>query len=92
MQPAYRDNDPVLPRRPGPSRRVAPTDDRRARFVCGFGGYSTRNRRQSGVGHLLQVRAKGTNSVKLASLDLATGHVTYLPLGWLASLGDVITW
>jgi hypothetical protein len=41
---------------------------------------------------LLQVQAKGTNSVKLASLDLATGHVTYLPSGWLASLGDVITW
>jgi len=41
---------------------------------------------------LLQVQAKGTNSVKLASLDLATGHVTYLTSGWLASLGDVITW
>jgi len=41
---------------------------------------------------LLQVQAKGTNSVKLAGLDLATGHVTYLPSGWLASLGDVITW
>ena len=27
------------------------------------------------------------NSVKLASLDLGTGHVTYLPSGWLDSLG-----
>jgi hypothetical protein len=41
---------------------------------------------------LLQIQAKGTNSLKLASLDLATGHVTYLPSAWLGFSGAVITW
>ncbi len=41
---------------------------------------------------LLQIQAQGTNSLRLASLDLATGYITYLPSGWLASMGDVITW
>jgi hypothetical protein len=32
------------------------------------------------------------NGLKLASLDLASGHVTYLPSAWLGFMGDVITW
>jgi hypothetical protein len=41
---------------------------------------------------LLQIQSKGTNGLKLASLDLASGHVTYLPSTWLGFMGDVITW
>ena len=41
---------------------------------------------------LLQIPAQGTNSLKLASLDLATGHLTYLPSAWLGLAGDGITW
>jgi hypothetical protein len=41
---------------------------------------------------LLQIQSRGTNSLKLASLDLASGHVTYLPSAWLGFMGDVITW
>jgi hypothetical protein len=41
---------------------------------------------------LLQIQAKGTNSLRLASLDLATGRITYLPSAWLGFMGDVITW
>jgi hypothetical protein len=41
---------------------------------------------------LLQIQAKGTKSLKLASLDLATGHVTSLPSAWLGFSGAVITW
>jgi len=36
---------------------------------------------------LLQIQSKGTNSLKLVSIDLATGHVTYLPSAWLGFLG-----
>jgi hypothetical protein len=41
---------------------------------------------------LLQIQSKGTSSLKLARLDLATGHVAYLPSAWLGFEGDVITW
>ena len=32
------------------------------------------------------------NGLMLASLDLASGYVTYLPSAWLGFMGDVITW
>lgn len=35
---------------------------------------------------------QGTPKARLASLDLATGHVTDLPFGGSASTGAVITW
>jgi hypothetical protein len=35
---------------------------------------------------------QGTAKARLASLDLATGRVTYLPFGWAGSTGAVITW
>src|SRR5260370_24050484 len=38
----------------GPSLRPRPSPER---FVAGFGGHGTRNRRQSTVGHPLRVRA-----------------------------------
>lgn len=41
---------------------------------------------------LLQIQSKATPSMKLASLDLAAGTVTYLPSAWIGSIGDVITW
>jgi hypothetical protein len=44
------------------------------------------------VRHFLLQIQQGTSKVMLASLDLATGHVTYLPSGWTGLMGDVITW
>ena len=40
------------------------------------------------VGHmLLQIQQRGTPTVTLARLDLATGRVTYLPSAWTGPLG-----
>lgn len=44
------------------------------------------------VDHFLLQILETTLSTRLASLDLATGHVRYLPSGWTDAMGDVITW
>jgi hypothetical protein len=41
---------------------------------------------------LLQIQQPGTIPLRLARLDLTTGHVTDLPSGWLGPVGAVITW
>ena len=41
---------------------------------------------------LLQIVQGQAGRVTLARLDLATGHVTDLPSGWIGQLGAVITW
>jgi hypothetical protein len=41
---------------------------------------------------LLRIMQGQTWQVSLARLDLATGHVTDLPSGWIGQLGAVITW
>jgi hypothetical protein len=43
------------------------------------------------VDHFL-LQILGTSHTRLASLDLATGHVTYLPSDWTDLMGDVIAW
>jgi hypothetical protein len=40
---------------------------------------------------LLQIQ-QPRMSLRLARLDLTTGHVTDLPSGWLGPVGAVITW
>lgn len=41
---------------------------------------------------LLQVEQPHTGQIRLASLDLATGRLSYPPSGWLAQMGAVLTW
>ena len=41
---------------------------------------------------LLQIQRRGTNSLRLARLNLATGRVTDLPSGWLVPIGAILTW
>ncbi len=44
------------------------------------------------VAHFLLQVLRAKSGTRLASLDLATEHVTCLPSGWTDSMGDVITW